>query len=148
MSLGDIEIDMTDPPFAVAPPHVIDLHLPMPPSTNRIWQATKAGPKKFSKSNNYRQWIFAADKAIWECGGLRGVRPIPGKFEARVILQRKPGSDLDNRLKGLLDWAQSRTLIVNDNLCERIVAEWGDAPLGCRLILKAWGVPCETSEAA
>jgi Holliday junction resolvase RusA-like endonuclease len=132
------QISTAEAPFHAPPPQIIDLHLPMPPSTNRIWQRTKAGPKKFSKSDDYKAWIEHADDVVRSMGGLRGVRPLPGRFEARVILQRKPGSDLDNRLKGLLDWAQARTLIVNDNLCERIVAEWGEAPLGCRLILKGW----------
>jgi Holliday junction resolvase RusA-like endonuclease len=126
---------MTDLPFRPPPAIIIDIHLPTPPSTNRIWEATKAGPKKYSKSEDYIAWIRHADDTARSMAAFRGLKTIMGKFEARVILQRRKG-DLDNRIKGLLDWAQSRNLIADDKYCERLVAEWGEAPLGCRLILK------------
>lgn len=126
---------MVDLPFRPPPAIIIDIHLPAPPSTNRIWQATKAGPKRYSKSDDYIAWIKHADKTAQSMGMFRGIKMIRGAFEARIVLQRRKG-DLDNRIKGLLDWAQSRNLIADDKYCERVVAEWGDAPVGCRLILK------------
>jgi hypothetical protein len=36
----------------------------------------------------------------------------------------------------VLDWAQSRELIADDKHCERLTVTWGEAPYGCRLILR------------
>jgi Holliday junction resolvase RusA-like endonuclease len=118
-------IDCSDVPFL--PPPDIEVHLPMPPSVNRIWRANKAGSgiNRVSISPEYRAWRKAADNLAIAMG----------KFEAIIILQRTRG-DLDNRVKGLLDWAQSRQLVADDKHCERLTVEWGEAPYGCRLILR------------
>lgn len=128
-------IDCSDVPFL--PPPDIEVHLPMPPSVNRIWRANKAGVgiKRVSISPEYRQWRNAADRLAIALGSCRGVKKIIGKFEAIIVLQRTRG-DLDNRVKGLLDWAQSRELVADDKNCERLTVEWGEAPYGCRLILR------------
>jgi hypothetical protein len=47
-------------------------------------------------------------------------------------------SDLSNRIKALEDWLQRAGLIENDKYCERLVAEWGRAPLGVRVRLRGW----------
>jgi hypothetical protein len=57
------------------------------------------------------------------------------------MLFRRPGhitngfrmDDLDNPIKPLLDWLLRVELIENDKYCDRILAQWGDAPLGVRL---------------
>jgi Holliday junction resolvase RusA-like endonuclease len=87
----------------------IEVHLPYPPSTNRIWRANRAGSKRVSISPEYDQWKRAADKLAIALGGCRHIKRIDGKFEALIILKRQRG-DLDNRVKGVLDWAQSREL--------------------------------------
>lgn len=124
----------SDPPFACPPDTVLDL--PCPPSVNRIWQRKKAGKKSVFLSAEYVSWKRNADSLSIALGQCRRVKCIKGPFEAHIILQRSHG-DLDNRIKALLDWAQSRELIQNDKFCERIVAEWGTAPHGCRLILRS-----------
>jgi Holliday junction resolvase RusA-like endonuclease len=123
-----------DPPFAVAPDIVLDL--PMPPSVNRIWRANKAGPKHVSISPEYRQWKAHADALAMSLGQFRGLKTIAGKFEVHIVLQRQRG-DLDNRAKGLLDWLQSRSVVLDDKYCERLTLEWGDAPHGARVTVKA-----------
>ena len=50
-------------------------------------------------------------------------------------LKRVTG-DLDNRAKGVLDWLQSRSVIVDDKYCERLLLEWGEAPTGCRVTVR------------
>jgi len=110
--------------------------LPVPPSVNRIWRANRAGPKRVSISPEYDRWKKNADALAMSLGAFKGVRMIVGKFEADIVVKRCQG-DLDNRVKGLLDWAQSRNIILDDKHCERLTIEWGDAPHGCRLTLRA-----------
>lgn len=130
--------DSNDIPFLLPTGNVLTVDLPLPISVNRIWRANKAGKKRVSISPEYANWKRHADMLVMSMGALRGVRRIHGKFEARIVIQRTPG-DLDNRIKGVLDWAQSRELIDDDKFCERITAEWGEAPTGCRLTLREVG---------
>lgn len=122
-----------DPPFACPPDVVIDL--PTPPSVNRIWRANKAGPYTVSRSKEYLSWIRSADALAMSTAQFRGLKTVVGKFEAVIVLKRIPG-DLDNRTKGVLDWLQSRGVIVDDKYCERLTVAWGDAPTGCRVTIK------------
>lgn len=113
---------------------VIDL--PYPPSINRIWRANKAGPQHVSKSPEYRAWLRHADQITLATAQFRGLKTIMGPFEAKIVLKRQRG-DLDNRAKGVLDWLQSRLVVADDKFCERLVMEWGEAPAGCRVTVKA-----------
>lgn len=121
---------MADAPFHCPPDIVLDL--PTPPSVNRIWRANKAGPKRVSLSREYVSWQKSADALSLQLGQFRGLKTIVGKFEAEITLKRVQG-DLDNRTKGVLDWLQSRGVIVDDKYCERLTVSWGDAPTGCRV---------------
>lgn len=130
---------MSLPSFADAPFHVpvdIIIDLPTPPSVNRIWRANRAGKNKVSISPEYKSWIRSADALALSTGQFRGLKTIVGPFEARIVFKRVPG-DLDNRVKGVLDWLQSRSVVVNDKYCERLTLEWGDAPTGCRVTVRA-----------
>jgi hypothetical protein len=61
------------------------------------------------------------------------------RYEAEFIFARAAmPSDLSNRIKALEDWLQRVELIENDKYCERLVAEWGRAPLGVRVRLRTW----------
>jgi Holliday junction resolvase RusA-like endonuclease len=95
----------------------------------------RTGRARSAISPEYDQWKRAADKLAIALGGCRHLKRIDGKFEALIILKRQRG-DLDNRVKGVLDWAQSRELIADDKYCERLTVTWGEAPYGCRLILR------------
>jgi Holliday junction resolvase RusA-like endonuclease len=63
---------------------------------------------------------------------------IEGPFTAHITLSQKVRGDIDNRIKGLLDFLQSREIIRNDSDCQRVTAEWGEAEAGCRLTLREW----------
>lgn len=118
----------------------IIIDLPVPPSVNRIWRATRAGPNKVSLSPEYKAWKDHADRVALSTAQFRGLKTIQGKFEVKIVIQRQRG-DLDNRAKGILDWLQSRGVVVDDKFCERLVMEWGllhEAPIGCRVIVRAW----------
>lgn len=74
---------------------------------------------------------------------LRGVPKIPGRFTAEITLSfddrgQDPPFDVDNRIKGVLDWAQSRALVSNDRRAMKVTIQWGkpeQAPYGCKLEL-------------
>jgi Holliday junction resolvase RusA-like endonuclease len=114
----------------------IVIDLPFPPSGNRIWRVRKAGKNLVSISPEYANWRRQADLLTISMGSCKRVKRIAGPFEAGIVLQRRRG-DLDNRIKGVLDWAQSRLLIADDKFCEKLTVEWGDAPHGCRLTMHA-----------
>lgn len=127
-----------DRPFG-APINDIELDLPAPPSTNRIWQRSKAGKRAVFTSAEYSTWKRTSDDLIGSMAQLRGVKPIPREFEAHIILsERHTRIDLDNACKALLDYAVRCNLVVDDSpkYLRRLVAEWGYAPAGCRLILR------------
>lgn len=129
--------DVSDPPFALPELITTVVDLPFPPSTNTIWR--NSGSRVY-RSAKYTTWLDAADKlATSNFVGRNGI--IPGKFTAHIGLDEdKPRrGDCDNRIKAVLDWAQSRELIANDSNCERITVEWVQralAPHGCRLTLR------------
>ena len=124
-----------DRPFA--PPLDIEIDLPVPPSVNRARRID------WSQHRQHKQWVRSADVLILAARG-RSHQPVPramaGAFEATVILSEKHTRiDLDNSLKCLLDYAKRIELIVDDGpkYLRRLVVEWGYAPEGCRLILRA-----------
>lgn len=125
------------------------IDLPMPPSVNRIWRAAKAGKRRVSRSVAYRDWLLQADRLALATGALKRRPMITGRFIAQIVLPfeyiddmgRDPPFDVDNRTKGVLDWAQGRGLIANDRRCMLMTIRWGyhwEAPTGCRLTLQEW----------
>jgi Holliday junction resolvase RusA-like endonuclease len=116
----------------------IVLDLPRPPSVNRMMQ------KLGNKSPQVKAWTAEADYQFYAAraarrGTPREIVPVKGLFEARFIFQRSSRrGDIDNRVKPLLDWLQRVGLIENDAMCERLVEEWGQAPLGVRVRLREW----------
>lgn len=115
----------------VSRPIVLDL--PAPPSVNRLWRVSKS---TVIKSDIYRRWVKSADEMLLSMAQYRGVKPIPGRFTATIIVKRSR-IDLDNNSKAVLDYLQSRNFIVNDSLCEELTLRWGDAPTGCRVTVRA-----------
>ena len=126
-------ISMVDRPFGCPIDLMIDL--PWPPSVNRIWRSQKAGKRRVYLAPEYASWKKAADILAISLGQVKHFKRINGGFEAHIILQRRRG-DIDNRVKAILDWAQSRELILDDSNCERLLVERGEAPHGARLILR------------
>lgn len=145
---------------------LIVVDLPVPPSVNRIWRVNKAGNRdavhwnqlkhaiqrrkqNVIKSDLYKRWLKQADALAMATGALKNVPMIKGRFSALIVIatddiEADPPFDVDNRSKGVLDWAQSRKLIFNDRLCMEITVRWGarwEAPTGARLRLMAWKTP-------
>lgn len=126
-----------DRPFA--PPLDIELDLPAPPSVNRLWMRAKSGKRHVFSTPAYRDWKRQADLTVGALAQLRGVKPILGCFEAIIILSEKhTGIDADNAAKALIDYARRCNLITDDGpkYMRRVVIEWGDAPHGCKLIIR------------
>jgi Holliday junction resolvase RusA-like endonuclease len=137
----DAAIDTSDRPFALPADLItIVVDLPFPPSVNRIWRAHAAAGNQVSRSPEYKKWIKVADLLVI-ANRAYPRRIIRGEFEASIALNAEMGrgGDLDNRVKVVLDWAQSRNCIANDKHCRRLIVEWvahANAPDGCRLTLR------------
>ena len=127
------------PPFALPDLITTVVDLPFPPTANLIWR--QSAGRKPHLSKDYQDWKKAADIMAVARYQLRGKRIIQGHFEAHIGLNADIGKrgDIDNRIKAVMDWAQSRLLIINDKNCRRLTVEWtahANAPEGCRLILR------------
>jgi Holliday junction resolvase RusA-like endonuclease len=115
----------------------IVLDVPLPPSANRLWRSARG---RVFKSREYTEWMLQADLSVI---GNRQYpkRKITGQFEIRILLSNKGRrGDGDNRVKGCLDFCESRQIVSNDKHCERGSWEWvapAQAPQGCRVILKS-----------
>lgn len=127
---------MTDLPFL--PPADAVLDIPVPPSVNRTrrvnWKARPAVEK----------WEKQVDSWLTYTGQFRKAKKAKpnGPYELTVILSDALcNTDPDNILKHAIDYLRRVELITNDSpkYARRLVVEWGDAPKGCRLILR----PCE-----
>ena len=124
-----------DPPFAVPPDTV--LYLPPPPSVNKMRRVDRAFHKQLQR------WIEQADKHILEAGGMHKFKRMPGPFEATLIIDEHLNNlDLDNSAKAVIDYARRVGLIIDDckKYMRKVTIEWGHAPHGCRLILRAVAV--------
>lgn len=133
-------IDTSDAPFLVPPDIVIDL--PFPPSVNRIWRGVRRrdGGNAVMLSPEYRQWKDAADALALLRRACRDSNRVKGPFEATILLNMEAGiGDVDNRIKAVLDWLQSRQVVENDSLCMELTIRWALpelAPDGCRVTVR------------
>ena len=99
------------------------LALPFPPSVNAMW---RYGRERVYKSKSYAAWIVEADAA------LMADHPKPKKVRGHFTIdisfprKRRGRSDVDNRVKAVLDWLQRVELIDNDSLCDGVEASWVD----------------------
>jgi crossover junction endodeoxyribonuclease RusA len=112
--------------------HVIAL--PFPPSVNRIWRGARGAVRR---SDEYTAWVKAADRLMLANGGMRGRQTIHGHFTALVEIKRHSiNSDLDNRIKVVLDYAQRIGLVSNDKNLFELTARWSsEAVTGCKLTI-------------
>ena len=111
------------------------LDLPFPPSVNRIWRMRKGGGKPYLDTR-YQTWKRVADNLY--LANKRNWLPVKGNFRATITLDiaHRGRTDLDNRIKALLDWLQRAKIIENDSLCDGLNVKWGRAPDGCRVELR------------
>jgi crossover junction endodeoxyribonuclease RusA len=105
---------------------VVTLELPYPPTANTIWRRGKGRTylnPKYKAWQNEANGMYQQQKAAKTIG-----TPIAGPFEVHLTFsdkKRRKGSDLDNRVKPVLDQMQRLGVIENDSLAERVTATWG-----------------------
>jgi Holliday junction resolvase RusA-like endonuclease len=110
---------------------MLTLDLPYPPSVNRIRRVNWAARP------DHNEWVRQADKLVlYHRVMQRG--SIPAQYQATLLVNEKSGGvDLDNLPKSVIDYARRLGLVKDDSprYLRRVVAEFGEAPEGCRLIL-------------
>ncbi|WP_332116045.1 RusA family crossover junction endodeoxyribonuclease [Azorhizobium caulinodans] len=111
----------------------ISVDLPFPPSVNAAWRSVKG---RVLLSKKYRQWLDEAEGRFLEQGAHKLPR-VSGAFEASIVLDagKRRTSDVDNRIKPVLDALQRFGLVANDRHCDRLTIAWGDAPAGCSITI-------------
>lgn len=122
-----------DPPFAVAPDIILDV--PVPPSVNKTRKLDKRALKAVEK------WKHQADVRLMVSGQYRQAKrqKLPVRFELTIILdEQKCRLDADNPIKAAIDYLRRLELIQNDDkrFMRGLHVLWGEAPEGCRLILR------------
>ncbi|BCM87837.1 RusA family crossover junction endodeoxyribonuclease [Methylobacterium indicum] len=119
----------------------IELELPLPVSTNRIWRSRRIGKKVMVyPAPSYQKWKLRADAALQDQLDAIGAilpEPIYGPFNVVLTIDwhKRFKSDLDNRTKSVMDWAKRAGLIEDDRFQNKVVIQWGHAPMGARLRL-------------
>lgn len=110
----------------------ISIDLPLPPSVNQSRKIDWAGQAKV------RAWRETAGIMLMAAKPRMATRKIPGQFEATIVLSEKCRLDPDNAVKSLIDFARRFDLITDDSpkYFRRLVVEFGNAPEGCKLILR------------
>lgn len=126
-------LDTTDRPFGLPPDIVLDV--PIPPSVNRTRKIDHAAAAEVEK------WKAAADVMLMASGQYRAAVRIgvPERFELTIVLDEASCRlDPDNPVKAAVDYLRRIELIRNDDkrYMRALHVIWGEAPEGCRMILK------------
>lgn len=122
---------MIDRPFGC--PLDVVLDIPVPPSVNRTRQVDWAGHRK------YKAWKKEAGLHLVVNGQYGKAPRRLQRYELFITLDEKQCKlDPDNPTKAACDLLRSLEIITDDSpkFARRIVIEWGEAPAGCRLILR------------
>lgn len=108
---------------------MVTLELPYPPTANTIW---RRGKGRTYLNPKYKAWQNEANGMYQEQKAAKTIgTPIAGPFEVHLtfsVKKRRKGSDLDNRVKPVLDQMQKLGVIENDSLVEKVTACWGPVP--------------------
>lgn len=99
------------------------LELPVPPSVNGAFATSQNGGRHHSEK--YNLW---ETQAGWEIKQQRPGR-ITGPVEVSIVIgKRKQRSDIDNRIKPLLDLLVKHQIIEadHDGCLKRVSAEWSE----------------------
>jgi crossover junction endodeoxyribonuclease RusA len=100
---------------------MINLLLPMPPSTNRIW---RSGGGKVYRDAKYMQWIVVAGNMV-KAARVKQVKP-PYAVVYEYGRKDKRRSDLANREKALSDLLQKMAVITDDCEIVDMHLRWAD----------------------
>lgn len=101
------------------------LFLPLPPSTNNLFENPKGRSGKRNPTKRYEQWKAAASLAL----SRQQVHAVMGPVQVRLVVGRCSDSrDADNCAKAPLDFLVKNKLIEGDNrtCVRRLVIEWDD----------------------
>lgn len=134
VSLAPNLADTSASPFLLL--EEVSLNLPPPLSVNRL--------RKIDWASEVRNepWKRGADSYVFMAkrdprNPLKLSR-IP-RFEVLLVFdENQTGIDLDNGVKGILDYLCFIGLIEDDGpkYMRRLVVEWGEAPTGCRVTIR------------
>ena len=129
--------DVISPTQIVSDGLVFDL--PAPPSINRAGAEWRLG----NKASKVMRWRKAADAHLVYTGQHRKLgNPFESFFTIAITWDRSLAdelhSDIDNRIKYLLDYLQHLRLFTDDGLCRAMKVGYGNIPDGCRVQLWEW----------
>jgi Holliday junction resolvase RusA-like endonuclease len=122
----------------------LQIHIPYPPSANRLWIRAKKGVRKdgkakraMRKSDEYAKWLVDAG---WH---IKAQRPgkIEGPYKLSLLAARpdKRHRDISNLIKATEDVLQSVGIIRNDSDCEMITARWVTIGSGVQVFIDPTG---------
>lgn len=123
--------DVSAPPFLPAPDIVLDV--PLPPSVNRTRRIDPAA------AGEVERWKKSADMLLMAAGQYRAAKKAAfDRFEITIILNEDCRLDLDNPVKAAIDYLRRIEVIPNDDKrhLRKLTVVWGEAPEGCRLVLR------------
>lgn len=97
----------------------VELHLPYPPSANRLWRRAGA---RIHKSDEYKAWL---EEAGWKAAEQKPKR-IDGPYRLQIQAARpdKRRRDLDNLIKPISDLLKVVGIIRDDSDCDVLSARW------------------------
>lgn len=94
----------------------------VPPSANVMW---RHGRGKTYRAPKYKNWLNTM--GLIAKSQMRGQPTWAAPVKVSILMRRpRKNSDLDNRIKPLLDLLQSAGVIANDKLVVGINADWSD----------------------
>ena len=107
--------------------------LPLPPS---LWDMYQGHGKGKHLSDTYNNWRNGAGLML--NAQRRGRQGISVPFRVQIAFSRSSSlSDIDNRIKPVLDLLQFVGVVSNDRLCESVEAKWAsDLPAACVVIIQ------------
>lgn len=113
----------------------IQLHIPYPPSANRLWVRARKGMRR---SDEYMQWLRDAGWHVksQKPGSIQG----PYKISLQAVRPDKRKRDLGNLEKPISDLLQHLGVIHDDCECEMIIARWVTIGSGVQVLLDPAGV--------
>lgn len=91
-------------------PWSLTLTLPVPPSANDLFDGGRKTKRRF-KSQRYKDWEAEAESSLWE---QKPFGLVIGAYEVGITLPEMMRGDIDNRIKGLVDFMAQKGLTPDD----------------------------------